>query len=93
MAAFLLLLPQILQGIQIGINSAPEVEAAIAGFKDWVAALFQGGQIDVATQNDMHMWVDGIAAGARLGIVPPAWQVQPDPVSQTSTTTAKPAGT
>lgn len=74
-------LPPILAGIQAAIAIAPEVEQVIAGAKQLIAGLFIKGLISKEQQDVLHAWVDNQAGLSRLGIVPPSWQVEADPVT------------
>jgi hypothetical protein len=86
----------VLQGIQAALGLAPQVEAVAISAKSLISALFAAKLISAEQQNALHAWVDSHAQLAAAGIVPPAWQVQPDPVAitaapQTSGTAAAPA--
>jgi len=75
------IITQILGGIQAAINEAPQIEALVSSAKACFDALFTGGLISAATQNACHAFVDGLAAMKAAGIVPPAWQIEADPVA------------
>lgn len=85
MPALAILIPQILQGIQIAITAAPELIKIVDDVKAMFAGWFGKGVITVEQQNAVHAYLDAIVAMSQAGIVPPAWQVQPDPVSATAT--------
>lgn len=72
-------IPLILAGIQAALAIAPQVEEVVLGAKQLIAGLFKAGVISKDQQDALHAWVDAQAALARLGIVPPAWTVEPDP--------------
>ncbi len=73
------LIPQIISGIQAAINAAPQIEAIVTSAKAWFTSLFEGGLITIAQQKAIHDHIDSISAMAKLGIVPPHWQVEADP--------------
>ena len=79
MPAFLLLLPQIIQGIQVAINAAPQVVEIVESAKNLINGFFAGKLITKEQQDALHAHIDSISAMAKSGIVPPAWQVRPDP--------------
>lgn len=79
------IITQILAGIQAAINAAPQIEGIVTSAKALFASLFESGLISVDLQNATHAYVDAIAAMKRNGIVPPQWQVEPDPVTPAAT--------
>jgi len=79
MPAFIALLPQILQGIEVAIGIAPQVAGIVSSAKDLFNAMFKAGLITVEQQDAAHAYVDAIYGMRQAGIIPPAWQVEPDP--------------
>lgn len=79
MPAIAVLIPQILAGIQAAINAAPQVIGIVNSAKALFVSLFEAGLITVEQQKAIHDHIDSIVAMAKLGIVPPHWQVEPDP--------------
>ena len=75
------ILQQILAGIQAAINAAPQIEGIVASAKALFVSLFNGGVITVAQQQAAHAYVDAGAAMWQANLIPPQWQVQPDPVA------------
>ena len=69
----------ILQLIQAVLSAAPQVAELVVKAKDLIAALFTAKVITKAQQDAMHLHIDALAALHAAGIVPPAWQVEPDP--------------
>lgn len=88
------IISQVLQGIQAAINAWPQVQGIITSAKAMITALFEGKVISAEDQNALHAWVDAIAYMSQKGLIPPAWTVEPDPISAptttTTTTTTKP---
>lgn len=74
-------LPVILQGILAAIQAAPQVAEIVTAAKNMISALFTAKVITTDQQTALHTWVDNQVALAASGIVPPAWQVQPDPTT------------
>jgi hypothetical protein len=72
-------LPTILAGIQAAIGAAPQVVQLVTDAKNWITGLLGAGIITAEQQTALHDWVDSIASMSKLGIIPPSWQVQPDP--------------
>lgn len=70
----------IVQGIQAAIAAAPGVIAVVEKGKDLISALFTAGKITKEQQDALHARIDADAALAASGIVPPEFQVEPDPV-------------
>jgi hypothetical protein len=77
--AIITLLPLIMQGIQAAIKAAPGVIAIVEKGKALIAALFDAKVITKEAQDALHANIDSIAALVAVGIIPPAWQVEPDP--------------
>lgn len=77
----------VLQGLQIALNAAPDVIAIINGAKQVFSGLFEAGKITKEQQAALHGEVDSICAMAKAGLLPPEFQVEPDPVSTTPTGT------
>lgn len=73
------LLPLIMGGIQAAIQAAPGVIDVVNKAKALIASLFTAKLITKDVQDALFAQVDAIAALVSAGIVPPAWQVQPDP--------------
>lgn len=73
------LIPQILQGIQVAINAAPQAIALVGDFKQLFSGMFTKNMITIGQQNAIHAFLDSLVAMSQAGITPPAWQVQPDP--------------
>lgn len=69
----------ILQGIQAAIALAPRVAEIAKAGKDMIDALFTAKVITKEQQDALHRFVDNQSELAALGIVPPSWQVEPDP--------------
>lgn len=80
----------ILKGLQIAINAAPQVVDIINGAKQIFTGLFTSGKITKEQQDALHGTVDSICAMAKAGLLPPEFQVEPDPVTP-PTAPAKPA--
>lgn len=71
----------IIQAIQAAIVAAPKVAEIVKAGKDMIAALFIAGKISKAQQDALMLWADGVTAMANAGIVPPGWEVRPNPVA------------
>jgi hypothetical protein len=71
----------ILQGIQAAIALAPEAARIVTQAKALFEALFTQRLITKAQQDALDASVDSWTSLAMAGIVPPAWQVRPEPVS------------
>ena len=69
----------IIQGIQAAIAAAPSVAAVVTAAKNLISELANAKVITVDQQNLIHQHVDNYAAMVNAGLIPPAWQVQPDP--------------
>lgn len=69
----------IIQGIMAAIAAAPQIEALVISGKEFIKQMFSAGLIDKATQDAAMVYVDAVCAAAIAGIIPPAFQVQPDP--------------
>lgn len=72
-------LPLILAAIQAALAASSAAPEIVAACKNLVDALFTKKLISVEQQSALNGQVDAWAALVRAGIVPPAWQVQPDP--------------
>lgn len=87
------IIQQILAGIQAAISAAPQIEGIVTSAIALWKSLFDAGLISVEQQVALNTFVQGIAGLKNSGLLPPAWQVQPDPVSGTTvvtTTTSTP---
>ena len=86
------IIQQILAGIQAAIAAAPQVEGIVTSAIALWKSLFEAGLISADQQNAMNAYILGIAGLKATGLLPPAWQVQPDPVASTTvvTTTTTP---
>jgi hypothetical protein len=73
-------IPLIIQGVQLAIAAAPQVEAIAKSAKDFFSSLFSAGLISKATQDALHAHVDACQAAALSGTVPPEFTVEADPV-------------
>jgi hypothetical protein len=71
----------ILNGIALALQIANSEQAAeiIADAKRLFATLFRHGLITKEQQDATSKYLDGLEAMVLAGIVPPHWQVQPDP--------------
>lgn len=69
----------VIQGLNAAISAAPTIVAIVTKAKELVAALFTAGVITKEQQDALHMNIDARAALAAAGIIPPHWQVEPDP--------------
>ncbi len=72
-------IPLILQGLQLAIQAAPQVAEIVTKGKDLITSLFTAKLITKEQQDALHAHVDAVCAMVQAGIVPPAWQVLPDP--------------
>lgn len=70
----------LLQLINSCLAQAPKAIEVVNAAKDFIRALFEGGLLTIAEQDALMAYVNGVAALSQAGIVPPAWQVRPDPV-------------
>jgi hypothetical protein len=70
-----------ISAIQLAISLAQEVAPIVKAGKDWIAALFEGGVIDKATQDAAHAHIDAWATAHEAGTEKPSWTVEPDPIS------------
>lgn len=86
--ALVALIPQIIQGIQIAISAAPKVAEIVVSAKALFTSWFNAGLITKAQQDAVHQTIDGIVAMVQAGIVPPHWQVEPDPAATVTTVTS-----
>jgi hypothetical protein len=80
------IIQQILAGIQAAIAAAPQIEGIVTSAIALWKSLFEAGLISVEQQNAMNDFVKGVAGLKATGLLPPAWQVQPDPAPPTTTT-------
>ena len=69
----------VLQLIQAVLVAAPQAVELVAKAKELITALFTAKVITKEQQDAMHLHIDALAALHAAGIVPPAWQVEPDP--------------
>lgn len=76
---FAALLPLILEGIQAAISAAPGVVDVVEKGKALITSLFTAKLISKEVQDALHAHIDAHAALVAAGIVPPHWQVDPDP--------------
>jgi hypothetical protein len=70
---------QILAGIQVILNAAPQVESLVKSVKDMVTNMFTSGEITKEVQDALHDEIDVIVARAQANEWPAHWQVEPDP--------------
>lgn len=80
------LILSILGGFQGIISAAPQVVALVKQAKEFFEGLFKAGLITKEQQLACALQLDAHAAMVQAGIVPPPWQVEPDPVSPTNPT-------
>lgn len=73
------LIPLIIQIVQAAIAAAPSAVDIVAKGKAMIDALFTAQLITKAQQDATHAHLDSLQALALSGIIPPHWQVQPDP--------------
>lgn len=73
------LLLTILGVFQAAITAAPKILAIVEQAKAFFAGLFAKGVITKEQQIACAMQLDAHAAMVNAGIVPPPWQVEPDP--------------
>jgi hypothetical protein len=69
----------ILEGIKAAITAAPLAIEVVEKAKALISSLFTAKVITAEQQNALHLEVDAYAAMVAAGIVPLAWQVEPDP--------------
>ena len=69
----------ILQGLQAAITAAPLALDVVKQAKALISSLFTAELITAEQQAALHLQVDAYAALAAANIVPPHWQVEPDP--------------
>ena len=69
----------IIQGIQAAIAAAPQIIEVVTAAKNFISSLTSAKAISVQQQNLIHAHIDAYAALVAQGIIPQAWQVQPDP--------------
>lgn len=69
----------ILAAFQGAISAAPQVLALVQQAKDFFAGLFSAKAITKAQQDALWAAIDAHAQMVKAGIVPPHWQVEPDP--------------
>ena len=69
----------IVQGIQVAIQAAPEVEAVALKGKELITELFTAKKISIEQQAAVHAHVDAVAAAVASGQTPPEFTVEPDP--------------
>lgn len=69
----------IVQAIEAVVKYAPEIAKIAEAAKVWIAAIFQTGAIDAATQDMLNAHVDALVLSAQTGTPPPEWTVEPDP--------------
>lgn len=75
------LIAQIAQWITLGISAASDIKKAVQVAVDFIGALFGSGLINAAQQSALMMHVDTTALAFLHGDTPPAWTVEPDPVT------------
>lgn len=75
------IISQVLNGIQAAISAWPQVQGIITSGKLMFTALFEGKVISVEDQAAVHAYLDGLSLMAKQGLIPPALQVDPDPVT------------
>ena len=69
----------VIQGINAALAAAPGAIEVITKAKELITALFTAKAITKEQQDAIHIQVDATAALVSAGIVPIAWQVEPDP--------------
>lgn len=87
------IIQQILAGIEAAIGAAPQIEGIVTSAIALWKSLFQAGLISVEQQAALDTYIQGVVGLKNSGLLPPAWQIQPDPVAGTTvvTTTTTPA--
>lgn len=73
-----------IQGLLALLNAAPQVEAIATRVRDMFRQMAQAGLITAEVQNALDARVEADLALFRNGVVPPEYQVQPDPVAPSS---------
>lgn len=68
-----------LNGLMAALSAAPKVAELYVKAKDMVAALFAKDLISKEKQDAQWAYIDAIKAMVDAGIVPPHFQVEPDP--------------
>ena len=73
----------ILQLVQVALAVAKsdQVAALAQSAKQFITALFTAGAISKEEQDATMAYVDAAVGLVKAGIIPPHWQVQPDPVA------------
>ena len=69
----------ILTGITTILNAAPQIAEVYSKAKELVTVLFTAKRLTKEQQDAIHAHIDSIKMLVDAGIVPPAWQVEPDP--------------
>lgn len=69
----------IVQGISALIVAAPQAIELVGKTKEFVSGMFGSALITKAQQDAIHAHIDALQAMNVAGIVPPHWQVEPDP--------------
>lgn len=75
-----LIIQQVLSGIAAAIAAYPQIVGIVTSGKALIQSLFDGKVISVEDQTAAHAYIDALALMAKQNLIPPALQVQPDPV-------------
>ena len=78
MPPLVLALIPVIQGV---IASAPQIETAVIGIKDFITSLVKSGAIPAELQNNLHAYVDDVVVKVGIGQPPPEFMVEPDPTN------------
>jgi len=67
-----------IQGIIALISAAPKIEGLVRSGKEFIQQMFSAGLITQAQQEAIWNYADAKTKLIESGIIPPAWQVEPD---------------
>lgn len=71
----------IIQGVMAAVAAAPRAVALANSAREFVSQMFQEGLVSKEVQDATFQYCESISAAAKAGIIPPSFQVQPDPES------------
>jgi hypothetical protein len=69
------------QAVMAAVSAAPKVIELANAAKEFVQQLFNANLISKEIQDVTFKYVEAVCGAAKLGVIPPSFQVQPDPQS------------
>jgi hypothetical protein len=71
------------QAVMAAVYAAPKVMELAAAAKEFIQQMFAAGLITKEAQDATFKYVEAVTGAAKAGVIPPSFQVQPDPETTT----------